>query len=67
MEEAIRVLKGWAVRRLHADFTARRHANTVDGGNMHQILWLAPGTDPVRIINIGPVNSDTSRVIDGNL
>ncbi|MFA4947173.1 MAG: Ig-like domain-containing protein [Candidatus Krumholzibacteriia bacterium] len=66
-EELRGTFKGCCVHHMYADFTISVNGNPVDSGDVHQIMWLAPGVGPVQIVNSDSGGSDTLRVVDWNL
>ncbi|MDD4857106.1 MAG: Ig-like domain-containing protein, partial [Candidatus Krumholzibacteria bacterium] len=56
--------KNCTIHHLIGSYTMYLHGNPVDEGEVHQIMWLAPGVGPVQIVNIDGGGSDTLRVVD---
>jgi|WetSurMetagenome_2_1015567.scaffolds.fasta_scaffold102383_1 hypothetical protein len=59
--------KGCFVLHLDADVTRYVDGISVDASEVHQIVWLAPGVGPVKILNYGSGGSDTLCVTDWSL
>jgi hypothetical protein len=58
--------KDCAIHHLIGSYTIYLRGNPVDEGDVHQIMWLAPGVGPVQIVNADGGSSDTLRVVDWN-